>query len=270
MDRVSPKVRSQMMSRIISKNTTPEKPVRAYLHALGFRYALHSKKLPGTPDLVFWSRRACLFVHGCFWHGCRRCVDGTREIGSNRKYWLAKIRKNRARDRTSIRTLRHLGWRVFVVWECQIADQKTMQAIAWALKSLKPRPWKAHLGITASAFPQLCVVIPLYSRPKSCYYLPVLYNDANVTIGGQNHSAGRKTPRACRHPLACRPQSRCQFTSACAASPTQLFAFHQQPSRISATFCAALPAQRTCEPYRSRVTSHGASNRKSGIKTPLN
>src|SRR6267154_5015011 len=117
MDKVSKLVRSRIMARITSRDTTPEIAVRSYLHAAGLRFRLHLRKLPGTPDIVFSSRRVCVFVHGCFWHGCTRCKDGTRRVGSNRSYWIQKLKRNRLRDTHAKRNLRRMGWRVIVIWE---------------------------------------------------------------------------------------------------------------------------------------------------------
>ena len=105
-----------MMAGIRGKNTKPEIIVRRGLHALGFRYRLHDRKLPGKPDLVFPARQAVIFVHGCFWHGhdCERFkLPATR-----RDFWLKKLEANQARDKRNISALLSEGWRVMVVWEC--------------------------------------------------------------------------------------------------------------------------------------------------------
>jgi DNA mismatch endonuclease (patch repair protein) len=98
------------------KDTAPELIVRRLVRRMGYRYRLHDRSLPGSPDLVFPSRRKAIFVHGCFWHQ-HRCyrARGRRLPVINRAYWLAKLRRNRERDRA----LRRLGWRVIVIWECQ-------------------------------------------------------------------------------------------------------------------------------------------------------
>jgi DNA mismatch endonuclease (patch repair protein) len=126
MDRVSPKVRSRNMARITSVNTLPERTVRSFLHARGLRYRLHAHTLPGQPDLVFRSRRACVFVHGCFWHGCPKCSDGTRKVKSNRSYWTSKIARNKRRDLVALKALRRNGWKVCVIWECEIENPKRL------------------------------------------------------------------------------------------------------------------------------------------------
>ncbi|MEZ5937520.1 MAG: DNA mismatch endonuclease Vsr [Hyphomonadaceae bacterium] len=120
-DVFDPETRSRVMRAVQSRNTTPELRVRKAAHALGLRFRLHRSDLPGSPDLVFPSRRVVVFVHGCFWHG-HTCPRGARTPETNRDYWLAKIARNRKRDRAAIRALEKLGWRVVVVWECQTRD----------------------------------------------------------------------------------------------------------------------------------------------------
>lgn len=126
MDRVSPQIRSQNMARIRSVDTLPERKIRSFLHSRGIRYRLHGRNLPGRPDLVFTSRRVCVFVHGCFWHGCPRCADGTRKVKSNRGYWTKKIARNKQRDTAVVNSLRRGGWRVCVIWECEVENPKRL------------------------------------------------------------------------------------------------------------------------------------------------
>jgi DNA mismatch endonuclease, patch repair protein len=134
MDKISPQARSRNMSRIRCQDTSPELAVRRALHRSGLRFRLHRRDLPGKPDLVFPARRACVFIHGCFWHGCPKCVDGTRRVKSNSPYWTAKIAGNRARDARHIGALREAGWNVFVIWECEIQDRvRTLAAQITAL-----------------------------------------------------------------------------------------------------------------------------------------
>jgi len=111
--------RSRMMSSIRGKNTRPERILRSLLFARGFRYRLHVRGLPGSPDLVFPKRRAVVFVHGCFWHrheGCRY----TTTPRTNEEFWQRKFLGNVDRDRRHVETLRSLGWRVATVWECAL------------------------------------------------------------------------------------------------------------------------------------------------------
>lgn len=119
-DRLNPKRRSRLMRRVKGKDTLPEKTVRSVLHALGYRFRLHRKDLPGTPDIVFPSRRLVLFVHGCFWHG-HGCQIG-RLPKSRLEYWQPKIQANRERDRRKEAALSASGWRVATVWQCELAD----------------------------------------------------------------------------------------------------------------------------------------------------
>ena len=135
MDRVPAAVRSRMMSRIRSRNTKPEMLVRSYLHREGFRFRLHSSTLPGQPDIVFPGRRICLFVHGCFWHGCPKCRDGQRQPKTNRNYWIPKIERNKIRDGINRESLETAGWKVLSIWECEIADQKALKRLALAVLS---------------------------------------------------------------------------------------------------------------------------------------
>jgi DNA mismatch endonuclease, patch repair protein len=111
------------MAAIKSKNTSPELLVRSVTHRLGFRFRLHSKDLPGKPDLVFRPRKKAIFVHGCFWHqhGALRCRDGSVPK-SNVRYWSAKLAKNVLRDQQNIAMLKSMKWKVLVIWECETRD----------------------------------------------------------------------------------------------------------------------------------------------------
>lgn len=109
--------RSFNMSRIRSRNTRPELIVRSLVHQLGFRFRLHRRDLPGTPDLVLPAHHKVIFVHGCFWH-LHRCRYGRVVPATNRDFWQQKRQGNVERDRRNRRALRALGWDVLVVWEC--------------------------------------------------------------------------------------------------------------------------------------------------------
>jgi DNA mismatch endonuclease (patch repair protein) len=124
-DGLSRDQRTENMRRIKSKNMKPEMMVRTIVHQMGYRYRLHRRDLPGTPDLVFPSRQKIIFVHGCFWHGHKDlgCIDGQRRPKSNLDYWLPKLARNEERDRTQRAGLERLGWSVMIVWECEIRDQ---------------------------------------------------------------------------------------------------------------------------------------------------
>jgi DNA mismatch endonuclease (patch repair protein) len=110
--------RSEVMARIRSKDTTPELAVRRALHALGYRFRLHDRSLPGRPDIVMRKHGTIVEVKGCFWHG-HRCLKG-RMPGTNRSYWAPKLTSNKERDRRNARRLRTLGWRVVTIWECDV------------------------------------------------------------------------------------------------------------------------------------------------------
>jgi len=115
------------MSRVKSKNTTPELAVRRLLFGMGYRYRLHDKRLPGKPDLVFRSRRKIVFVNGCFWHGhvgCRYAHLPKSRVG----FWQSKIERNRARDEENIALLETDGWKVLIVWQCELKNVEKLGA----------------------------------------------------------------------------------------------------------------------------------------------
>lgn len=111
--------RSYVMSRIRSKDTSPEKKVRSLLHQMGYRFRLHVKSLPGQPDIVLPKYKKVIFVHGCFWHLHKGCRDGTIPKTQHEK-WKAKLELNVERDKLHIKELREKGWKVLVLWECEI------------------------------------------------------------------------------------------------------------------------------------------------------
>lgn len=113
------------MRAVRSKNTTPELKLRRLLHGAGYRFRLHRKDLPGSPDLIFPRRRAVVFVHGCFWHG-HDCKRGSRAPKSNADYWTAKIARNVARDARNLEALDALKWRVAIVWECELKEPQAV------------------------------------------------------------------------------------------------------------------------------------------------
>jgi DNA mismatch endonuclease (patch repair protein) len=116
--------RSENMRRIHNKNTVPELAVRRLVWALGFHgYRIHRTDLPGKPDLAWIGRKLAIFVHGCFWHG-HGCAEGIRKPKSNQDYWIPKIERNRQRDTGNIAALQAMGWKVLVVWECEIKNKQ--------------------------------------------------------------------------------------------------------------------------------------------------
>jgi DNA mismatch endonuclease (patch repair protein) len=114
------------MGLVRSKDTKPEVLVRKLTHSMGFRYRLHDSSLPGKPDLVFPGRRKIIFVHGCFWHRHGTCKN-TRWPKSRLEFWKPKLERNRARDLSNRKALRKLGWRVLVIWECQIEESERLR-----------------------------------------------------------------------------------------------------------------------------------------------
>lgn len=133
VDHVSPQKRSAIMARVKTKNTGPELVVRKMLHRLGYRYRLHRRDLPGSPDIVFVQPKFAIFVNGCFWHG-HNCRYG-RLPKSKLSYWRPKIKANRTRDVLKRRELRKQGWAFLVVWECELKKpEKTLDKIVQFLR----------------------------------------------------------------------------------------------------------------------------------------
>ena len=174
MDKLTPQQRSKNMAAIRSKDTKPELIVRRGLWKRGFRYRLNHKRLPGHPDLVLRKYRTCIFVNGCFWHGhgvtespvqgSRFKVHGSRFMvqGSacckipktNREFWVAKIRRNKERDKEEQKKLAAMGWHCITVWECELTPKKreeTLESIAFTLNHI----WLQDHGAKAVAYPKL-------------------------------------------------------------------------------------------------------------------
>lgn len=129
--------RSRTMRAVKSTDTSPELAVRRALHGLGLRFRLHAAALPGRPDIVLPSRAVAVFVHGCFWHG-HTCARGARTPGANRAYWQAKIARNRARDAANAEALTAMGWRVVVLWECEVRSPPRLLAACRDIKAVAP------------------------------------------------------------------------------------------------------------------------------------
>ena len=124
-DTVDPATRSEIMSRIRGRDTEPEMIVRRIAHGLGFRFRLHRRDLPGSPDLVFPRYRAAIMVHGCFWHrhpGCKYASSPKTRV----RFWEDKFEGNVVRDRRNEDSLHELGWRVMVIWECETRDREAV------------------------------------------------------------------------------------------------------------------------------------------------
>ena len=142
-DVVSPAVRSRMMAGIRSVDTRPEMLLRKGLHAKGFRFRLHDRKLPGKPDMVFAKHRAVLFVHGCFWHG--HDCHLFKWPSTRAEFWRAKIARNREVDMRAVNMLQLLGWRTGAVWECalkgrtRLPGESVIKACSHWLAGKQPR-----------------------------------------------------------------------------------------------------------------------------------
>jgi DNA mismatch endonuclease, patch repair protein len=152
-DRLDEGARSRNMARIRSRDTAPEMRVRSALHGIGFRFRLHRRDLPGTPDVVLPRHRIALFVHGCFWHrhpGCRGATDPK----TRSDFWQAKFAANVARDLHTGSALESAGWRVVVIWECETRNPAKLVAIIRdRLPAVDPRPDRRSPGTTTATLP---------------------------------------------------------------------------------------------------------------------
>jgi DNA mismatch endonuclease (patch repair protein) len=122
----TPEERSRIMRAVKGRDTAPELLVRRLAHAMGYRFRLQRKDLPGNPDIVFPRLRKVVFVHGCFWHG-HDCARGARVPEHNRDYWTAKIARNKERDIETAAALHEMGWCRLVLWECALKDTGSLK-----------------------------------------------------------------------------------------------------------------------------------------------
>lgn len=136
MDIWSKEKRSEVMSKIRSKNTKPERALRSWFYSNGLRFRLHRKDLPGKPDIVFTKYKTVVFVHGCFWHYHKACREG-RIPGTNSKYWEEKLLTNIQRDERHQLMLKELGWKVIVVWECEINNHLSKETLKELVNTIK-------------------------------------------------------------------------------------------------------------------------------------
>lgn len=139
-DVFSPDKRSAVMAAIRSRDTKPEILVRRWLHANGYRFVLHDRRLPGVPDIVLPRFSVAIEVRGCFWHR-HNCADG--HLPKSRKgYWFPKLENNKKRDRRNAAKLRGLGWKQIVIWECEVSSgERAPRKLKWLLGQLR----RAHI-----------------------------------------------------------------------------------------------------------------------------
>ncbi len=146
VDTMSKEQRHRCMASVHSKNTKPEMLVRRYLFGCGFRYRLHVRTLPGTPDIVLAKYKTVIFVNGCFWHGHEGC-SLHRLPKSNVEFWKNKIKRNQERDRAEYSKLRMMGWKVLVVWECQlrpVCREDTLKYLSYVLSVVQLKKYGAE------------------------------------------------------------------------------------------------------------------------------
>ncbi|WP_296426566.1 very short patch repair endonuclease [Yoonia sp.] len=157
MPEKTPMTRSEMMSRIGTKNTEPELKIRRGLHRRGFRYRLHRNDLPGKPDIVLPRHNVVILVHGCFWHGHQGCRY-FRVPRSNPEFWETKIQKNRDRDARQVDQLADQGWRVSVIWECATRNYPTEELAdkiaGWISGNEKRDEIAEHTGASTEMEPE--------------------------------------------------------------------------------------------------------------------
>ncbi|HHT26146.1 MAG TPA: DNA mismatch endonuclease Vsr [Firmicutes bacterium] len=122
-DIFAPEKRSQIMALVKGRDTTPERLVRKLLHRMGYRFRLHRGDLPGCPDIVLPKYKTVILVHGCFWHHHEGCGRGVIPQ-TNKDFWLKKITANRERDGRNVERLESMGWRVLIIWECEIKKSR--------------------------------------------------------------------------------------------------------------------------------------------------
>ena len=167
MDRLNAQQRHANMAAIHGKDTKPEMIVRRGLWKRGFRYRLNHKRLPGHPDLVLRKYRTCIFVNGCFWHGHHVALPPVESLKlkvessecckipkTNREFWVAKIRRNKERDKEEQRKLAEMGWHCITIWECELKPSKreeTLDSIAFTLNHI----WLQDHGAKTVPYPKL-------------------------------------------------------------------------------------------------------------------
>ena len=154
--------RSQLMAKIRSKNTGPERAVRSLLHRAGHRFRIHVRSLPGKPDVVLPRHRVVVFVHGCFWHRHQGCKVATTPK-THKKFWLEKFARNVANDHKHRRKLRRLGWKVVTIWACQLKHPE--KVLARIEKSMLPRAAPPCASLPAPPLPMVAESSATYGHP---------------------------------------------------------------------------------------------------------
>jgi DNA mismatch endonuclease Vsr len=134
-DKFSKEKRSEIMSKIRKTNTKPELLVRKYLFSKGLRFRIYNRKLIGNPDIVFPKYKTVVFINGCFWHAHNNCKLN-RMPKSNTDYWIPKILKNVERDKRNKKELKHLGWNVLIIWECELSSQQREKTLIKLYKKI--------------------------------------------------------------------------------------------------------------------------------------
>jgi|ERR1051326_717639 DNA mismatch endonuclease (patch repair protein) len=143
MDSLTPSQRSKLMSRVPQRHSKPELAVRKLLTEAGYRYTLHARNLPGSPDIVFSRRKKVIFLHGCFWHRHPNCNKATMPK-TRTEFWAEKFKANVRRDSKAISDLKRLGWKVMVVWECQIGSPKMLGSKLFRFLGTAPSQSRSH------------------------------------------------------------------------------------------------------------------------------
>lgn len=138
VDHLTPILRSENMSKIRSKHTSPEVSVRKFLSSKGLRYRLHEKSLPGKPDVVFKANKTVIFINGCFWHHHKDCRRSTIPK-SNQEYWIPKLERNINNQKNDIKMLRKLSWRIFIIWECEANNERKLEDLLKRLNEKESR-----------------------------------------------------------------------------------------------------------------------------------
>ena len=185
MDKLTPQQRHANMAAIRGKNTKPEMIVRRGLWARGFRYRLNHKRLPGHPDLVLRKYRTCIFVNGCFWHGHNVTMSQIKNLElriessecckipkTNREFWVAKIRRNKERDREEQKKLAAMGWHCITVWECELTPKKreeTLEAIAFTLNHIYLQDRRCKTDDVRRERDEEPMALPMAAEEESCF-----------------------------------------------------------------------------------------------------